>query len=206
MAGPTLVPAAEAAQARPAAANGKAARRARHRARQRAGWLFVAPALAAYAIFVLWPMGLTVQYSLYEWNGIGASTWVGFDNYTRVFTDPELFDTILHALELILYFCLVPVALGLAIANTIRRIATTRLALVARTIIFVPQIIPLVAAGITWSWLLPPTAWSTRCCPRPASAASRAPGWATSAPRCPRWASSARGSCSACARCCCSPG
>ncbi|WP_199701836.1 carbohydrate ABC transporter permease, partial [Jiangella rhizosphaerae] len=130
------------------------ARRARRRARQTAGWLFAAPAIVAYASFVLWPMGLTVQYSLYQWNGIGASTWVGFDNYRRVFTDPELFDTILHAFELILYFCVVPVALGLAIANTIRRIATTRLALVARTVIFIPQVIPLVAAGITWSWLL----------------------------------------------------
>jgi raffinose/stachyose/melibiose transport system permease protein len=102
------------------------------------GWLFVAPAVVAYALFVLWPMGLTIQYSLYDWNGVGASTWVGLDNYEQVFTDPKLFDTILHAFELILYFSVVPVLLGLAIANTIRSVARTRLALVARTIIFVP--------------------------------------------------------------------
>ncbi|TDD73077.1 sugar ABC transporter permease [Jiangella aurantiaca] len=155
MARPILDPAVEAAGSPPATVpNGWTVRRTRRRARQTAGWLFAAPALAAYTIFVLWPMGLTVQYSLYQWNGIGASTWVGLDNYRRVFTDPELFDTILHAFELILYFCVVPVVLGLAIANTIRRIATTRLALVARTVIFIPQVIPLVAAGITWSWLL----------------------------------------------------
>ncbi|PZF86633.1 carbohydrate ABC transporter permease [Jiangella anatolica] len=154
MARPTLDPAAHAAGSLPARTNGGTGRRSRRRRRQTAGWLFAAPALVAYALFVLWPMGLTVQYSLYSWNGIGASTWVGLDNYVQVFTDPELFDTILHAFELILYFCVVPVGLGLAIANTIRRIATTRLALVARTVIFIPQVIPLVAAGITWSWLL----------------------------------------------------
>ena len=44
--------------------------------------------------------------------------------------------------------------LGLAIAATIRRIAASRLALVARTVLFLPQVIPLVAAGIAWSWLL----------------------------------------------------
>lgn len=154
MARPTLDPAVKAAGSLPARTNGGAGRRSRRRRRQTAGWLFAAPALVAYAVFVLWPMGLTVQYSLYEWNGIGASTWVGVDNYVQVFTDPELFDTILHAFELILYFCGVPVVLGLAIASTIRRIATTRLALVARTVIFIPQVIPLVAAGITWSWLL----------------------------------------------------
>jgi raffinose/stachyose/melibiose transport system permease protein len=154
MARPTLDPAAHAAGSLPARTNGGGGRRSRRRRRQTAGWLFAAPALVAYALFGLWPMGLTVQYSLYSWNGIGASTWVGLDNYVQVFTDPELFDTILHAFELILYFCVVPVGLGLAIANTIRRIATTRLALVARTVIFIPQVIPLVAAGITWSWLL----------------------------------------------------
>jgi raffinose/stachyose/melibiose transport system permease protein len=150
---PTTVPVARAVGDR-ARSSRSAVRRGRRRARRTVGWLFVAPALAVYATFVLWPMGLTVQYSLYEWNGVGASTWVGLANYERVFTDPELFDTILHAFQLILYFCVGPVLLGLAIANTIRSVARTRFALVARTVIFIPQVIPLVAAGIMWSWLL----------------------------------------------------
>ena len=118
------------------------------------GWLFAAPAIVVYALFVLVPMVRTVQYSFYEWDGIGASPWVGFDNYARVFTDPELFGTIVNAFELIVFFSGFPVLLGLAIAGTIRRIATSRLAVVARTVLFIPQVIPLVAAGIAWSWLL----------------------------------------------------
>ena len=35
--------------------------------------------------------------------------------------------------------------------------AASRLALVARTVVFLPQVIPLVAAGIAWSWLLSST-------------------------------------------------
>ena len=35
------------------------------------GWLFVLPALVMYAAFVLLPLALTVQYSLYRWDGIG---------------------------------------------------------------------------------------------------------------------------------------
>jgi raffinose/stachyose/melibiose transport system permease protein len=121
------------------------------------GWLFVAPALVAYAVFVLWPICLTFWYSLYRWDGIGQSTWVGLNNYARVFTDPDLFDTILNAFKLIFFFSAIPVLLGLAIAATIRRIATSRLALVARTVVFLPQVIPLVAAGIAWSWLMSST-------------------------------------------------
>jgi raffinose/stachyose/melibiose transport system permease protein len=132
-------------------------RRARRARRPRAiwiGWLFAAPATVMYAVFVLRPLLLTLQYSLYDWNGIGPSTWVGLDNYRRLLTDPELSATILHAFELILFFSLVPVLLGLFVAATIRGIATTRLATVARTVLFLPQVIPLVAAGIMWSWLL----------------------------------------------------
>jgi len=121
------------------------------------GWLFAAPAIIVYATFVLRPLLLTVQYSFYDWNGIGASTWVGLDNYRRLVTDSELFATILHAFELILFFSLIPVLLGLFVAATIRGIAQSRLATVARTVLFLPQVIPLVAAGIMWSWLLSST-------------------------------------------------
>ncbi|WP_431931236.1 carbohydrate ABC transporter permease [Nonomuraea jabiensis] len=126
-------------------------------ARGLVGWLFVAPAFAFYAVFVLRPIALTVQYSLYEWDGIGPSTWVGLANFGKVFTDPDLYDSLINAVKLIVFFSAIPVLLGLAIAATIRRIAESRLALVARTVLFLPQVIPLVAAGIAWSWLLAST-------------------------------------------------
>lgn len=143
----------------PAAVTGKRspARAAGLRTPRWVGWLFVAPALAVYTVFVLRPIALTVQYSMYRWDGIGPSTWAGLDNYVEVFTDPDLFASILNAVKLIVFFSAIPVVLGLAIASTIRRIATSRLALVARTVLFLPQVIPLVAAGIAWSWLLSST-------------------------------------------------
>jgi raffinose/stachyose/melibiose transport system permease protein len=136
---------------------GTAGRRTRRPRSAWLGWLFAAPALLMYGVFVLRPLLLTMQYSLYDWNGIGASTWVGLDNYRRLFTDSELFASVLHAFVLILFFSVIPVTLGLLVAATIRGIARSRLALVARTVLFLPQVIPLVAAGIMWSWLLSST-------------------------------------------------
>ncbi|WP_188940819.1 carbohydrate ABC transporter permease, partial [Nakamurella endophytica] len=121
------------------------------------GWLFAAPALLFYAVFVLRPLFLTIQFSLYKWNGIGPSTWVGLSNYGKIFSDPDLYVTILHAFELIIYFSLVPVVLGLVVASAIRRISQSRMAVVSRTVLFLPQVIPLVAAGITWTWLFSTT-------------------------------------------------
>lgn len=132
-------------------------RRALRARRLRRGWTalaLVAPAALVYVVFVLRPLALTVQYSFYDWNGVGASTWVGLKNYTRLLGDPEMLRSILNALQLIVYFSFVPVLLGLFTAATIRKMATSRLALVSRTVIFLPQVIPLVAAGIMWTWLL----------------------------------------------------
>jgi raffinose/stachyose/melibiose transport system permease protein len=117
----------------------------------------VAPAAIVYAVFVLWPLLTSFQYSLYRWDGIGASTFVGLRNYRSLFTNPDLFGSIVHAFELIVFFSFVPVLLGLVISATIREIAASRLAITARTVLFLPQVIPLVAAGIVWSWLLSTT-------------------------------------------------
>src|SRR3954452_14704250 len=92
------------------------ARRGRLRTPAWVGWLYVAPALLVYAVFVLRPLLLTIEYSLFSWDGIGPSKWVGLDNYSRVFTDPDLVKTIANAFKLIVFFSAIPVLLGLAIA------------------------------------------------------------------------------------------
>ena len=118
------------------------------------GWLFVAPALGFYAVFVLQPMLLTVQYSLYRWDGVGPATWVGLSNYLTVLSEPRLIETLFNAFRLVLFFSLAPVTLGLVTASVIYRVATGRLGSVSRSILFLPQVIPLVAAGIIWGRLL----------------------------------------------------
>ncbi|MDR2897124.1 MAG: sugar ABC transporter permease [Propionibacteriaceae bacterium] len=130
------------------------ANRARRLSKSLIALALVVPAAVMYAVFVLRPLGLTIQYSFYDWNGIGASTWVGLKNYAALFDNPVLWGSLLHSFILIVFFCLIPVILGLFTANTIRGFSTSRLALVSRTVLFIPQIIPLVAAGIMWSWLL----------------------------------------------------
>ncbi|MDG4785317.1 sugar ABC transporter permease [Micromonospora sp. WMMD1102] len=118
------------------------------------GWLYVLPALLMYAVFVLRPLALTVQYSLYQWNGIGVARWAGLDNYLTVFTDSDLLKIISNAFVLIVFFSFIPVGLGLLVASLVRRITTGPFGNAVRTILFLPQVIPLVAAGIAWSWLL----------------------------------------------------
>jgi len=118
------------------------------------GALFVLPALLMYAFFVLVPLLLTILYSFYRWDGVGPATFVGFKNYVTVFQVPDLLGTIANAFWLVVWFSFIPVGLGLVVASVIHRVATGRLGSIARTVLFLPQVIPLVAAGIIWGWLL----------------------------------------------------
>ena len=118
------------------------------------GWLFTLPALLIYAFFVLVPFMLTILYSFFKWNGVGPMTWVGLKNYVSVLQVPNLVGTIFNAFWLVVWFSFIPVGLGLVVASVIHRVATRRFGAVARTVLFLPQVIALVAAGIIWGWLL----------------------------------------------------
>jgi len=118
------------------------------------GWLFTLPALFMYAFFVLVPFLLTILYSFFRWNGVGPMTWVGLKNYVSVLQVPNLIGTIINAFWLVVWFSFIPVGLGLIVASVIHRVAMGRFGAVARTVLFLPQVIALVAAGIIWGWLL----------------------------------------------------
>jgi len=118
------------------------------------GWAFIAPALAFYAVFVLVPIVISLYYSLLRWDGIGKSQFRGLSNYLVVVTDSEFLQVLGNAFQLVAYFTIIPVLIGLGVASAIRNHLGGKFGATARTVLFIPQVIPLVAAGIAWSWML----------------------------------------------------
>lgn len=118
---------------------------------------FIAPAFLMYAAFVLVPLAMSLYYSLQRWDGIGKMRFVGLNNYLIVLTDSDLLQVIGNAFQLVLYFTIIPVVLGLAVAAVIREHLSGPFGTATRIILFLPQVIPLVAAGIAWSWMFAST-------------------------------------------------
>ena len=121
-----------------------------------AGWLFALPALIMYVVFELYPIITAVQYSFYDWDGISTATPVGLENYARVFTEPQLAASIIHSFILIIFFTFLPLLLALVIASIVREIRSKWAGGLARTLMFLPQIIPGAAAAIAWTWMYSP--------------------------------------------------
>lgn len=133
--------------------------RGRARPRRRQNWaalIWVVPALAMYCAFDLYPLTQTVRYSFYNWDGVGVATWAGLKNYGSVFANPEQFQSIVHAFVLIIFFTVLPVGLGLIAASIIREQRAGVFSTVSRVVLFIPQVLPLVAAGIIWTWIYSP--------------------------------------------------
>lgn len=115
-------------------------------------WVYLAPAAAVYVVFVLHPLGQTVWYSFFEWNGITAGTWVGLDNYAEAATNARILASLGHSLFFVLCYAILPVALGLLLAGTLTR-ARIRGMSVFRALLFVPQILSTVIVAVSWRWL-----------------------------------------------------
>ncbi|MCZ2404691.1 sugar ABC transporter permease [Paenarthrobacter sp. Z7-10] len=124
-------------------------RRSRRRVRWKA-YLYVLPAFAFFAIFLGVPLLQTAQYSFYDWNGIGPSTWAGVQNYVDLILDQKLRDSFVHAGILIFFFAAVPVVLALALTAIISRGARMRGMSIFRTLLFLPQVIASVVVATTW--------------------------------------------------------
>jgi raffinose/stachyose/melibiose transport system permease protein len=122
---------------------------------RRIGYLYLAPGLVVFALFVLAPFAHSFWLSLFEWDGITPGTWAGLHNYGDVVSDPALRRAFLHALVLIFFYALLPVAIGLLLAGLLARARVRGLALF-RTILFLPQVIAMVVVAVMWRMIYDP--------------------------------------------------
>ncbi len=60
---------------------------------------FILPGFLLYSLFTVYPILSAIQISLTKWDGIGAKTFVGLDNYVELFSNPELFQQLMNALK-----------------------------------------------------------------------------------------------------------
>lgn len=122
------------------------------RRRQRAGLLFVAPALLLVIVLFVAPTIWTVVISFFDYSLLGNLTFVGVDNYVRAFADPSLyraigFTTLYTAIVTVV---LMAVGFGLALLVTVRRPGVSFF----RTIFVVPVVIGFATASYITLWIL----------------------------------------------------
>jgi N,N'-diacetylchitobiose transport system permease protein len=111
----------------PNRSSGRVRKRRGRRGDARIPWLLVAPTLLILLGLLGYPLYRMVQLSFQNMRlrelltGI-APPWVGFDQYTKVLTDPVFWNVVLHTVEFTAVSVVLSVVLGLAIALLMRRV------------------------------------------------------------------------------------
>ena len=120
--------------------------------RARAGRLFVAPNLAAVAVFMLFPLGFSLYMSLQNWDLFRPAKFVGLANYRSLFTGDPLFVIALRNTVVYTVGTVVPtVLISLAVAGVLNR--KVRGIGVFRAIVFLPLAVSSVVMAVVWQFV-----------------------------------------------------
>jgi multiple sugar transport system permease protein len=124
-----------------------------------APWLFLAPGLFMFTVYVLWPIIQSITLSFYDWNGLYnqdgqfTGTFVGMGNYAELMTDPAFETSLWNNLRwLVLYLLALPIGLFIAIFlnQTVRGIR------LYKSLFFFPFVISQVVVGLMFAWFYAP--------------------------------------------------
>ena len=123
---------------------------------RRAGFFFVLPALAYFALVFLVPLVESVIGSFYRTVPGGAAQYVGTRLYEKVLTDPTFWQAVRNTVSLLLMSVPVTVALALAVALGLHRLRSLRWRSGWTAMYFLPFSVSLVAAALIWQWIYDP--------------------------------------------------
>ncbi|MEO1680493.1 MAG: sugar ABC transporter permease [Pseudomonadota bacterium] len=116
-------------------------------------WLFLAPGIAMFAFYVIWPIFDSFSISFYDWDGLSDAEWVGWANYSELFDDDAFYTSLWNnVLWLVLYMLAVPAGLGIALFLN-QTVFGIRL---YKSLFFFPFVISQVVVGLMFSWFYAP--------------------------------------------------
>ncbi|MCV6592607.1 MAG: sugar ABC transporter permease [Silicimonas sp.] len=116
-------------------------------------WLFLAPAILFFLVYVIFPIFQSINISFYDWDGLGEARWVGFDNYVEL-ADDSAFEVSLWNNFKWLIFYLLAIPAGLFIALFLNQTVTG--IRIYKSLFFFPFVLSQVVVGLVFSWFYLP--------------------------------------------------
>ncbi len=113
-------------------------------------YLFLLPALVLLGIFVFYPIGAVLYYSLTDYDIVRPPVFVGLDNFVRLLDDDTFKLALLHSF---LYLIVTPILIVLSVILAIVVNRKLRGIHIYRALYFVPAVSGSIAIGLSWRWL-----------------------------------------------------
>ncbi|WP_430260257.1 carbohydrate ABC transporter permease [Neorhizobium sp. IRS_2294] len=129
------------------------ARRSKNNREWLTPWLFLAPGLFMFIVYVLLPIFQSIWISFHDWDGLGEKVWIGLGNYSELLDDDSFYVSLKNnVIWLLLYLLAIPA--GLAVALFLNQsVAGIRL---YKSLFFFPFVISQVVVGLIFTWFYAP--------------------------------------------------
>ncbi|WJH34927.1 sugar ABC transporter permease [Paenibacillus sp. CC-CFT747] len=112
------------------------------------------PSVVIYALFVFVPVIWSAYYGFFNWKGIGAAKFIGFNNYVEVFKDPIFWRALKNNIIFVLASVLGQVPLALILAILLHK--NSLLQRFLRSAVFMPMVLSAVVIGMIWQYIYHP--------------------------------------------------
>jgi len=116
------------------------------------GWVFVSPALVTQILFIYFPLGWSFFVSFFRWNLIRPMRFIGFDNYTSMFTSSDFWSSMSVTFIYVAVTVPVSILIGLLLALLVN-LPWLKGKGVFRTFFYIPVITSMAAAAVIWAWI-----------------------------------------------------
>lgn len=117
----------------------------------RVAWIFLAPALLGFALFYLYPTIRGAYFSFTDYDLLSSPHSVGAANYRELWHDPLYWNALRVTLQYVVINIVSQTLLALGLAWLMFRLTRS---VVVRVLLLVPWLVPNVAVGLLWLWLL----------------------------------------------------
>jgi multiple sugar transport system permease protein len=123
-------------------------------------WAMLAPFLAAYIVFFLWPAIETLRLSFTDSGLTGTRGYVGLANYADLIQDADFWGAVQHTAYFAALTVIPLTALGLVLALLVNRLLSTPrwrvLGSLAQALFFLPFVLPVAVMTLIFGWILHP--------------------------------------------------
>lgn len=116
-----------------------------------AAYIFLAPALISFGLFIGLPVILSAVLSFFKYNLVNPPEFVGLDNIKKMFTDKGLFTAFGNTFKFLLILCPIHCGLGMILAFMVYR--AKHFQFFFRSAIYFPSIVTTASVAIAWGYL-----------------------------------------------------
>ncbi|MGB2962427.1 MAG: sugar ABC transporter permease [Anaerolineales bacterium] len=138
-------------------------------------YLFLIIPVLIYLVWIIGPMFYTFYLSFTDWNGLTTPSFIGLQNYEKLFRDKVFYISLKNNLKWLISFITIPVVSGLGLAMALNKAIPGEK--IFKIVYYLPMVLAMVVSGLIWGWMYHPKGGLINIALVATGLVEKGPGW-----------------------------